>query len=203
MNHGVVPAVVLAAGFSRRLGYPKALVKVNGQTLVEWAHQRLLAVGCQPVVVVNASIEAEVRARLPAAHLVVNPNPDLGRTGSLQLGLNALSGVVDPAPSRTVMVPVDRPCWNVALLDALLEHEGSVAPSHDGRKGHPVVMDAEAMAAVKASRPDVSLRELVKFTGVAVEAPWLHMNIDTANDVERLNAEGPHQRACFEESEGI
>ena len=198
-----VPAVVLAAGFSRRLGRPKALVSVNGQTLVEWAYGRLLAAGCRPVVVVNASIEAEVRVRLPEAHLVVNPDPDLGRTGSLQLGLRALQERLGQSASRVVMVPVDRPCWNRSILHELLECGGNVAPSHEGRRGHPVLIEAEGLATVIQAEPDTPLRELIDFVGVPTDAPWLHMNIDTLEDVDQLNAQGPHHAACFTKSEGI
>lgn len=203
MNTEAVPAVLLAAGLSRRLGRPKALVSVNGRTLVEWAHERLLAANCTPVVVVNIDIESEIKALLPNTHIVVNPQPDLGRTGSLQLGLRTLVEVLGYEIQRLVMVPVDRPCWNVPLLMALLEHEGNVAPAHDGRKGHPVVLGSEALVAVSQAQQDTPLRELVQFVPVPVLAPWLNMNIDTPEDVDQLMAEGEHLSSCFSESEGI
>ena len=46
------PAVVLAAGLSRRLGRPKAMVQVNGRTVVRWVCDRLARAGCHPVVIV-------------------------------------------------------------------------------------------------------------------------------------------------------
>ena len=203
MNTEAVPAVLLAAGLSRRLGRPKALVSVNGRTLVEWAHERLLAANCTPVVVVNTDIESESKALLPNAHIVVNPQPDLGRTGSLQLGLRTLVEVLGYEIQRLVMVPVDRPCWNVPLLKALLEHEGNVAPAHDGRRGHPVVLEGEGLATVSQAQQDTPLRDLVHFAPLSVFAPWLNMNIDTPEDVDQLLAEGEHLSSCFSESEGI
>ena len=203
MNTEAVPAVLLAAGLSRRLGRPKALVSVNGRTLVEWAHERLLAANCTPVVVVNTDIESEIKALLPNTQIVVNPQPDLGRTGSLQLGLRTVVGILNYEIQRLVMVPVDRPCWNVPLLKTLLEHEGNVAPAYDGRRGHPVVLDGEGLAAVSQAQQDTPLRDLVHFAPVSVFAPWLNMNIDTPEDVEQLMAEGEHLSSCFSESEGI
>ena len=203
MNTEAMPAVLLAAGFSRRLGRPKALVSVNGRTLVEWAHERLLAANCTPVVVVNTDIESEIKALLPNTHIVVNPRPDLGRTGSLQLGLRTVVDTLGYEIQRLVMVPVDRPCWDVPLLKTLLEHEGNVAPAHDGRRGHPVVLDGEGLAAVSQAQQDTPLRDLVHFAPVSVFAPWLNMNIDTPEDAEQLMAEGEHLSSCFSESEGI
>ncbi|MBT3452965.1 MAG: NTP transferase domain-containing protein, partial [Euryarchaeota archaeon] len=46
------PALVLAAGASKRLGQPKALVEIGTTTLVGLAVRRLFAAGCEPVVVV-------------------------------------------------------------------------------------------------------------------------------------------------------
>ena len=43
------PALVLAAGASKRLGQPKALVEIGTTTLVGLAVRRLFAAGCEPV----------------------------------------------------------------------------------------------------------------------------------------------------------
>ena len=198
-----IPSVVLAAGHSRRLGRPKALVQVNGKELVWWVHERLVAAGCTPVVVVNAEIESEVARLLPEAHLVVNPDPDAGRTGSLQLGIEALEVVMEAKMERLVMAPVDRPAWNDEVLMALLEGPGDFAPSSDGRKGHPVVLAPAAIEAVKNAEPHHSLREMVVFKPVAVVAPWLHYNIDTDDDVALLESNSAALLACFSQGEGI
>ena len=155
------------------------------------------------MVVVNAAIETDVRQRLPEASIVVNPDPDAGRTGSLQLGLHHLLEIFGSSLSRVVMVPVDRPCWDVDLLQTLLRHHRTTAPMALERKGHPVVLDAEAVDAVRHAGQDRPLRDIVSFTGVAFDAPWLHMNIDTQDDVDQLRSTGPHLSACFSQSEGI
>ena len=139
------------------------------------------AAGCTPVVVVNAEIESEVARLLPEAHLVVNPDPDAGRTGSLQLGIEALEVVMGAKVERLVMAPVDRPAWNDEVLMALLEGPGDFAPSFDGRKASGRFAPA-AIEAVKNAEPHHSLREMVVFKPVAVVAPWLHYNIDTDDD---------------------
>ena len=84
-------AVVLAAGMSRRLGRPKALVAVNGLTLVEWSFKRLQEHGCRVVVVVNNDIVEQCGTLASDAHLVVNEDPDAGRMRSLQLGCSAIA----------------------------------------------------------------------------------------------------------------
>ena len=196
-------AVVLAAGRSRRLGRPKALVGVNGRPLVAWIHQRLLAAGCEVMVVVNPDLADDVRAVLPGALIAVNDNPDAGRTRSLQLGLQALSEHLGRSPQRLVMAPVDRPGWNEEMLVTLLSSSQSAALAHNGRRGRPVVLDAPAIERVLAARPDASLRALVDFSPVEVHAPWLHLNIDTEDDVSALNENEAALATCFPQGEGI
>lgn len=203
MASDAVPAVVLAAGFSRRLGRPKALVEVNGRPLIAWVLDRLASAGCLPVVVVNPDIEQEVQSLIPNASLVVNHDPDAGRTGSLHLGVNFLHERLGHQPERLVMAPVDRPCWSIDVLETLLNQRGNVAPMHEGRRGHPVVLNAGGIAAVLGANPSDPLRDVVSFTGVPVSCPWLHMNIDTEGDVKRLSSEGAHLAACFSQGEGI
>ena len=196
-------AVVLAAGMSRRLGHPKALVSVNGRSLVEWSFKRLHEHGCQVVVVVNPDIAERVAVLLPDAHVVVNDDPDAGRMRSLQLGCSALALQTGSLPERLVMAPVDRPGWNAEVLNSLLSASSSAAPAYKSRRGHPVLLDASAIEKVMTAEHTASLRELVSFPPISVEAPWLHLNIDTAEDVNQLMENDSALSACFSEGEGI
>ena len=76
-----VPAIVLAAGSSSRLGQPKALVEWNGETLVGRAVRLLQESGCKPIIVVTRSeLQIDVMLSCKDATIVVNPNPEDGRT---------------------------------------------------------------------------------------------------------------------------
>lgn len=198
------PAVVLAAGFSRRLGRDKALVEVNGRPVVRWLYDRLEQAGCQPVVIVVNEQSAPAIARaVPSALLSVNPDPDAGRTGSFQCGLRTLAEALGTAPERVVMAPVDRPGWNVEVLDVVLQSHGDAAPAHNGRNGHPVLLTKTSIETVMASDADRPLRELVVFTSVSVHAPWLRLNLDTRGDVDELLLDTAVLDACFNQGEGI
>ena len=101
------------------------------------------------------------------------------------------------------MAPVDRPAWNIEVLERLLDTSTSSAPAHEGRRGHPVLLDQAAIEAVVSANADASLRALVSFASVPVQAPWLHHNIDTEADVDRLLGDEGALLACFSRGEGI
>ena len=82
--------IVLAAGASSRLGQPKALVQVNGIPLIQYLVERLEARGLEPVIVTNAEIIVDILLTVPERTVVINPNPESGRTGSLQCGLKQI-----------------------------------------------------------------------------------------------------------------
>jgi molybdenum cofactor cytidylyltransferase len=197
-----VAAIVLAAGGSRRLGRPKALLDFGGLTALEVALRTLREAGVTSGVVVTGEETDVIRRAVDATPFVwvVNPMPAAGRTGSVIVGLAALRAV------DVLLWPVDRPLASAetvrALLEARAEEEDAgsgaagvppdapgtrsdaIVPESDGRRGHPFLLRATLRAAVLAAAPDASLREVLKAAGtrrrvVPVEDPGIHFNLDT------------------------
>ena len=68
MSKGI-PAIVLAAGASQRLGQAKALVNWNGETLVRRAVRLLKETGCNPVIVVTRiELQVDIMLECPDTH---------------------------------------------------------------------------------------------------------------------------------------
>ena len=110
-----IECVVLAAGSSERLGQPKALVNIGEDNLVRWMVRRLVTQGLSPVVVTRSEIEREVAEATSPCEVLVNPNPDAGRTGTLQVGIANLD-VVTGHGYRLLVVPIDRPGFSASTL---------------------------------------------------------------------------------------
>ncbi|HVM46201.1 MAG TPA: nucleotidyltransferase family protein [Candidatus Thermoplasmatota archaeon] len=170
--------VVLAAGASTRMGAPKALSVLEGETALERIVR--IAHGMRVVVVLGEHHDA-VLAALPALDVrwVRNPSPEMGRTGSLQRGLLQARG-------RDVLVlPVDHPLVEPATLRLLAARpEPWVVPVHEGRGGHPLKLGEMGVAAVMSAPPATPLRDIpgmvgLQVTRVAVEDPGVLLNLDT------------------------
>tara|TARA_B100001113_G_scaffold352233_1_gene353121 strand:+ start:1215 stop:1799 length:585 start_codon:yes stop_codon:yes gene_type:complete len=186
---GAIDVILLAAGRSSRLGQPKALIDVNGLTLIEHLVNRLHQVASLEVTVVtNNDLLAEIMLLCPSTHVVLNPSPEGGRTGSIQCGLASILERNGRLPKKVLLVPVDRPGWSAEIVHGLLQLNGSSCPVWDDRGGHPLLMSGDDINAVYLAGGNVPLSSLIQRQPMHVEFPWLHLNIDTQADLTELHA---------------
>ena len=175
-----VPAIVLAAGKSSRLGQPKALVEWNDETLVGRSVRLLRESGCSPIIVVTRNeLQIDVMMSCNDTIIVVNPKPEEGRTGTLQVGLISLISEIGRTPRRVLIAPVDRCGWNKETISVLLDCNSNTSPMPSG---HPLLL-CEVDKVLSFPR-DVSLRDNLSIE--RIDAPGEHMNIDTLADLEAL-----------------
>jgi molybdenum cofactor cytidylyltransferase len=158
-------AAILAAGESRRMGRPKALVPFEGLTFVEHLLQATNhpRVGIVRVVLgANAeSIQAELK--LDQEIVVVNQDWQQGQLASIQSAIRSL-----PADQTTglLLCPVDHPLISSQLVSRLVAEFDSdrkliVVPTHQGRRGHPVIFHASLYAELLDASPNVGARQVV------------------------------------------
>ena len=179
--------IVLAAGASARLGQPKALLEINGKPLIQHLVERLESTGLEPIIVTRADLSVDVLLALPERSVVINPNPDAGRTGSLQCGLKQILNTKGGEKAfRLLVVPVDRPGFSNETLETLMEKDVCSCPAKDGRGGHPLLLMADDVARIRTAEADTPLRDLCTPERFEVEDLHLHLNLDTPSDIEVL-----------------
>ena len=184
---GGIDVILLAAGRSSRLGQPKALVDVNGQPLIQRLMSRLHQLNdVEVTIVTNTDLLADLMLLCPSAHVVLNPDPEKGRTGSVQRGLSSILERNGRLPRKVLLVPVDRPGWSVEIVRNLLQMETSSCPVWDKRGGHPLFIVGDDINAVYLAKGDVPLSSLVDRKSMPVDFRWLHLNIDTKEDLTEL-----------------
>ena len=120
-----IGCVILAAGYSERLGSPKALIELQDGTLVGWLVDRMERQGLEPVVVTNEQLFDKILESVDC-DVICNPDPNSGRTGTVQLGIRRIG----LAPGRKfLIVPVDRPGFSDSTLVSLLVEHDTTCPS--------------------------------------------------------------------------
>jgi molybdenum cofactor cytidylyltransferase len=182
--------LILAAGQSRRMGQPKALLSYGGRTLLE--HQVTLYSIFGPVWVAgNAEVAPEVQLLgIPAPVFVVeNPAPGLFST------VRPCVARLRCRTERLFVTPVDCILPDGAVPAALLAAEPgdarSLVPVIDGKRGHPVLLLAPAIAGVAEVSGDARFDRVLEDLGIAdipVDEPRIHLNINTPEDYTRFLA---------------
>ena len=128
--------LILAAGESRRMGFPKALLRYGEGTFLDTLIA-LFGRYCSPVIVVLGAQAGRIRqAALRPATFVINSDFAQGMTTSLKCGLRA----VPPAAGGVLLTLVDHPAVSSATLDLLLASPLPVlrVPRYRDRRGHPI-----------------------------------------------------------------
>jgi CTP:molybdopterin cytidylyltransferase MocA len=187
--------VVLAAGAGRRLGRPKALVRLGSELLVERAIRTAVEGGCEPVIVVLGSHAEEVReqAHLAAAQIVVAADWREGMGASLRAGIDAADALDCEA---LAVILVDQPHVGPESLRRLAAawQSGAMAAvaTYDGNPRNPVVLDRSVWPDVRAAaRGDIGARGWLRehqsqVIGVPCDGTGDPVDIDTPLDLERL-----------------
>ena len=195
-----VAGVLLAAGAGTRLGRPKALIELDGQTLVERGARTLVAAECDPVVVVGGAwASASPGFVLHGADLIVNDRAATGQASSLAAGLAALAH----GPAHAVVIAlVDQPFVSSTAIRRLIAAYDwarlpAVVATYGGLPRNPVVLDRTVWDAVLAAAgPDEGARAWLRtHQGHVLEVPCDDVasptDVDTPNDLLAATAEHP------------
>jgi molybdenum cofactor cytidylyltransferase len=190
-----MPAVVLAAGRSTRMGRPKALLPAtrDGETFIEHLVATLVAGGIDDVVVVAGEEAAAIRARLGfRARVVVNRDVDRGQLSSVLVGLDVIDR---PGVMAMMVAPVDQPLVSETTVRVLADtwrrtRAPIVRPVRDGRHGHPVIFDRAVFDELRRADIREGARAVVhahaeSVADIAVDDDGAFADIDTPVDYER------------------
>ncbi len=189
-------AIILAAGASTRLGQPKQLVAVDGETLLHRTARLAIQVGCLPVVVVlgrdAATLAGEVEGL--GASIVINDEWQTGMASSLSRGLQAVLAA-KPHQLRVMILVCDQPKLDASVLRELLTthtaKEALIAASrYQGTNGVPAIFSRELYPELLELTGDQGARRIIQLhlaEVVSVDFPGGGFDLNTPEDLARLH----------------
>jgi len=183
-------AVILAAGGSQRLGRPKQLLTIAGETLVARASRIVAATRPGKTVAILGAHAERMCGQLAGAQAVFNPAWATGIASSLHVAADALAGRTHPV----LVVVIDQLALDEAHLWRLLAaHDGSrdTVTAYGDAVGVPAVLRAATLQRATSLEGDTGFRALWKDTlPEAVRDEALADDLDTQDDLARAIAAG-------------
>jgi molybdenum cofactor cytidylyltransferase len=196
----VIPAIVLAAGRSSRMGRAKATLPAgDGHTFLTRIVRTLLDAGVDDVIVVvghDADLIAGSfsESGLPA-RFVVNHDYDRGQLSSLVAGLNAIDR---PGVAAALLTLVDVPLVSASTVRAVIDsyrrtHAPIVRPTSGDRHGHPLLIDRSLFDALRAADPSTGAKSIVRTHAstagdIAIEDEGAFLDVDTEEEYRKTIA---------------
>jgi molybdenum cofactor cytidylyltransferase len=190
--------LVLAAGFSSRLGHPKALARVRSVSLLR--RTLILAARLGPAKIIVVLPRGAARYRIEARGLnvvfIANPRRADGLSSSVRRGIAHARH--SPA---LLLLPVDLAVVRQADISRLISHwraarRSVVARRIGPRGGVPLILPRRLYARALAVTGDIGLRELINGLPpkerVLVDLPSAALDVDTPQDLRaaRLRRSG-------------
>jgi molybdenum cofactor cytidylyltransferase len=161
----LLAAIILSAGASSRMGRPKALLPYREGTFLEHLIQvtRHPRIGVTRVVLGAGADEIRKIAKLDFSMVVLNAKWEQGQLSSICEGIRSLESV---ETDGIVLCPVDHPLVSARLVNDLigqfyLNRKSIVAPTFNGRRGHPVIFSSALYGELLAAPADKGARAVV------------------------------------------
>ena len=161
-----IPAILLAAGQSRRMGsVNKLLAEIGGISMIRRVAETIQASKVGPLIVVTGHEADQVRAELDGCDVIFvdNSNYADGLSSSLRAGIGALPEEADGA----LVCLGDMPHVAAAHVNKLVaafdpvEGRAICVPTSNGKRGNPVIWGARFFSEIASVSGDVGARHLI------------------------------------------
>lgn len=194
-----VHALVLAAGESSRMGSPKPLLELEGETFLERilaTLARLEGLGTRLVVLGHKSTEVRRGVHFHGAVPYTHRGHKRGMFSSVQAGCKALLRR-EPSLEAVLLCHVDQPLVEAETYAALLnafqpDRDDVVVASYHGDHGHPIVLARRLVERIVTEKKSESLRAFIAENAegrryLDCDDPAVMANVNTPEAYEALS----------------
>lgn len=190
-----IGVIILAAGASSRLGYPKQLVEFKGKTLLQHIIDVADPLDFDSRVLILGAKADEIKNKIDSRNfrVVYNENWEEGMGTSISKGISEALNLQNNLDHVLILLS-DQPFVNkekiLELLKVQLESDKPATFSeYAGEVGVPAIFSAEIFSELQKLKKDQGAKKLIlndkiKFETVKFEAG--NFDVDTAEDVELL-----------------
>jgi molybdenum cofactor cytidylyltransferase len=192
-----ITPIILAAGDSTRMGYPKALLPLGCETFLTRILETVRKVGLAESTIVLGRAATAILPRIQdcPGRILINPDPDRGQLSSIQLGLSS----VPPDALGAMIWPVDQPAVSEGLVRGLVQlfiqsEPRIVFPRFGQKRGHPAVFHRDLFqefmeTPLEEGPKNILARHARETAEILTEEPGVVEDIDTPAEYEALTGD--------------
>ena len=189
-----ISAILLAAGQSRRMGAFKPLLPFGDSTVIETCIRNLRAASVDEIVIVTGHRADEMREHLKLCNVkfAFNPDPESEMSASIARGVEQITSDA----GAILIALVDHPAVSGDTIKQIIDEweRGAhlVQPEHEGRGGHPVLIDLRYQGELLKLDLQKGLRSFFEahratVRRLPIESPYVARDMDTWEDYLRLH----------------
>jgi len=185
----MISAIILAAGYSRRMGVNKLLLKYRGKSLIQSTIDTILQCGFSEVILVGRVEEIIEIGNVNELIVVENQNAEKGISESIKLGVQHAKEV-----DGYMFFTADQPFLDVDTIKSLIREYIEnptyiIVPRCDIRRGNPVIFPPDLKEDFLKLDGDIGGKTIinenldrVKF--VETRDSWQLFDVDTSENYE-------------------
>ncbi|HIG31782.1 MAG TPA: nucleotidyltransferase family protein [Verrucomicrobiales bacterium] len=185
--------IILAAGYSTRMGRPKLLLPFGKRTVIENLVHEAVNSCLNEVLVITGEFHTIIAEKVKpfGVTLIRNPHPAKGMLSSVRCGLESL----DDRVKAIAVIPADQPRISREVINQLHHefHHTSfriTLPVFNGKRGHPLFFSSEFKQRILTQYDETGLRGLLMdFPNEVLEHP-----VDDRGVLEDMNTPEDYQK---------
>lgn len=193
-----IGVVILAAGNSSRMGSPKQVLRIKGESLLQRAARAAIRSQASPVVVVLGAYRRQIIRDLDdlPVEIVINPDWKKGMGSSIRSGLSHL---LEKAPDlkACIIMAADQPFLTRFLLNNLIQqfrysNKQIIASEYNNTFGIPVLFERSMFDELIALPDKEGAKRIIIDNRTKMSSlpfPMGSFDIDTKEDFEKLKEE--------------
>ena len=187
-RYNKVSAVVMASGFSKRMGRNKLFIEFQGETMLEKILKILSGIGFHEVILVGKDSEAMKLGEKYRVKYVKNKTPGLGQSESVKLGVSQSSG------EGMAFFTVDQPLLSKEIVLKLMwefyKKNIITLPVVNGHRSTPVFFPQDKKTELLKIKGDTGGREVIRKSSeineVCFKNQLLFKDVDSLEDLEEI-----------------
>ena len=185
----MITGIILASGFSNRMGEDKLLIKLNNITLIETVISSCTESNLDKLIIVYRKNAIKEIADKYNIETILNKNADLGQSESIKIGVASIK-----ENSNFMFIMGDQPFMDTELINKLIvEYKSSakdiLVPYYNSKRGMPSIFGKEYRDELLKLQGDKGGRVLMEKYSEDIEEihfqdEKLGKDIDTPEDLE-------------------